>query len=70
MTVKTSHNIPLGMNKVTKTILGKYKDTPLKDSKFPPNYTRQAMNRNIKVLSKLAGINEEIPVTADKILPK
>ena len=42
-----------------------------------PNYTNQAMNRDIKELCKLAGINEEIRVTTykgnvrtDKIQPK
>ena len=58
-------------------ILEKYKDTPFKDNKALPNYTNQAMNRDIKELCKLAGINEEIRVTTykgnvrtDKIQPK
>ena len=33
------------MNKVTRDILEKYKDTPFKDGKALPNYTNQAMNR-------------------------
>jgi hypothetical protein len=65
------------LNKVTKAILEKYKDTPFKDGKALPNYINQAMNRDIKELCKLAGINEEIRVTTykgnvrtDKIQPK
>ena len=76
-TVKTADSISIELNKVTKDILEKYKDTPFKDNKALPNYTNQAMNRDIKELCKLAGINEEIRVTTykgnvrtDKILPK
>ena len=76
-TVKTADSISIELNKVTKAILEKYKDTPFKDNKALPNYTNQAMNRDIKELCKLAGINEEIRVTTykgnvrtDKIQPK
>ena len=76
-TVKTADSISIELNKVTKAILEKYKDTPFKDGKVLPNYTNQAMNRDIKELCKLAGINEEIRVTTykgnvrtDKIQPK
>jgi len=76
-TVKTADSISIELNKVTRDILEKYKDTPFKDNKALPNYTNQAMNRDIKELCKLAGINEEIRVTSykgnvhtDKIQPK
>ena len=76
-TVKTADSISIELNKVTKAILEKYKDTPFKDGKALPNYTNQAMNRDIKELCKLAGINEDIRVTTykgnvrtDKIQPK
>ena len=76
-TVKTADSISIELNKITKAILEKYKDTPFKDGKALPNYTNQAMNRDIKELCKLAGINEEIRVTTykgnvrtDKIQPK
>lgn len=76
-TVKTADSISIELNKVTRDILEKYKDTPFKDGKALPNYTNQAMNRDIKELCKLAGINEEIRVTSykgnvrtDKIQPK
>ena len=61
-TIKTADSISIELNKVTKAL---------------PNYTNQAMNRDIKELCKLAGINEEIRVTTykgnvrtDKIQPK
>ena len=76
-TVKTADSISIELNKVTKAILEKYKDTPFKDNKALPNYTNQAMNRDIKELCKLADINEDIRVTTykgnvrtDKIQPK
>ncbi len=76
-TVKTADSISIELNKVTRDILEKYKDTPFKDNKALPNYTNQAMNRDIKELCKLAGINEEIRATiykgnvrTDKIQPK
>ena len=54
------------LNKVTKAILEKYKDTPFKDGKALPNYSNQAMNRDIKELCHLADIDEEIRVTTYK----
>ena len=76
-TVKTADSISIELNDVTKAILEKYKDAPFKDNKALPNYTNQAMNRDIKELCKIAGINEEIRITTykgnvrtDKIRPK
>ena len=54
------------LNKVTKAILEKYKDTPFKDGKALPNYSNQAMNRAIKELCHLADIDEAIRVTTSK----
>ena len=54
------------LNKVTKAILEKNKDTPFKDGKALPNYSNQAMNRDIKELCHLADIDEEIRVTTYK----
>ena len=76
-TVKTADSISIELNDITKAILEKYKDTPFKDNKALPNYTNQAMNRDIKELCKLAGIDEEIRITTykgnvrtDEIYPK
>ena len=65
-TVKTADSISIELNDVTKAILEKYKDVPFKDNKALPNYTNQAMNRDVKELCKLAGINEEIRITTYK----
>ena len=54
------------LNKVTKAILEKNKYTPFKDGKALPNYSNQAMNRDIKELCRLADIDEEIRVTTYK----
>jgi integrase len=76
-TVKTADSISVEMNDITKAILEKYKDVPFKDNKALPNLTNQAMNRDVKELCKLAGINEEIRITTykgstrtDEVFPK
>ena len=65
-TVKTADSISIELNDVTKAILAKYKDIPLANNKALPNLTNQAMNRDIKELGKLAGIDEEIRITTYK----
>lgn len=65
-TVKTADSITIELNNITKGILEKYKDVPFKDNKALPNMTNQAMNRDLKKLCKLAGIDEEIRVTTYK----
>ena len=65
-TVKTADSLSIELNDVSKAILEKYKEVPLKDNYALPVYTNQAMNRNIKELCKLAGIDEEIRVTTYK----
>ena len=65
-TVKTADSISVELNDVTKAILEKYKDAPFNENKALPNYTNQAMNRDVKELCRLAGINEEIRITTYK----
>lgn len=65
-TVKTADSLKIELNDVTQAILDKYKDVPFKDNKALPSLTNQAMNRDLKVLCKLAGICEEIRVTTYK----
>ena len=65
-TVKTANSLSIELNDVTRAILDKYKDVPFKDNKALPNYTNQAMNRDIRLLCQLAGIDEEIRVTTYK----
>ena len=65
-TVKTADSISIELNDVTEAILEKYKDAPFNDNKALPNYTNQAMNRDVKELCRLADINEEIRITTYK----
>ena len=76
-TVKTADSISIELNDITKAILEKYKDVPFKDNKALPNLTNQAMNRDVKELCKLSGIDEEIRITTykgstrtDEVFPK
>lgn len=65
-TVKTADSLSIELNDISKAILEKYKDDEFKDNHALPFYTNQAMNRDLKVLCRLAGIDEEIRVTTYK----
>ena len=58
--------VSIELNDITKAILDKYNDIPFKDNKALPNYTNQAMNRDLKELCKLAEINDPIRITSYK----
>ena len=62
-TVKTADSIVIELNNVTTAILAKYYWTGYKDDKALPQITNQAMNRDLKVLCKMAEINEPIRFT-------
>ena len=65
-TVKTADSISIELNDVTKAIIEKYRNVSFKDNKALPNYTNHSMNRDIKELCRLAGVNEEIRITTYK----
>jgi integrase len=65
-TVKTSDNIIIELNTVTRAILDKYKDVAFAGNKALPVIQNQPMNRDLKSLCKLAGINEKIRITTYK----
>ena len=65
-TVKTADSISVELNDITKAILEKYKEISFNGDKALPNYTNQAMNRDLKELCKLAEINEPIRITSYK----
>ncbi|MBQ0149070.1 MAG: phage integrase SAM-like domain-containing protein [Bacteroidales bacterium] len=65
-TVKTADSISIELNSVTKEILKRYADVPLKDNRALPVFTNQAMNRYLKELCRLAGIDDEIRITTYK----
>ena len=65
-TIKTGDSISIELNNVTREILHKYKDYPFTDNRVLPVIQNQPMNRHLKDLCKLAGINEQIRVTTYK----
>ena len=62
-TVKTADSISIEINDMMRSILDKYKDVPSKDGLVFSYYTNQAMNRDIKVLCRIAGIDQEERIT-------
>lgn len=66
-TVKTADSVSIEINEMMRSIIDKYQAFPDKRNNLVfPYYTNQAMNRDLKKLCKLAGINEEIRVTTYK----
>lgn len=62
-TVKTADSISIELNSITREILDKYKDYTFAGDKALPVIKNQPMNRDLKELCKLAGINEKIRIT-------
>lgn len=65
-TIKTGDSVSIKLNKNALAILEKYKDVPFPGNRALPSYTNQAMNRSLKELCQLAGINEPIRITTYK----
>lgn len=65
-TVKTADSLSIELNDIAKYILDKYKAIEFPDGKALPVLENQSMNRDLKDLCKLAGINEEIRITTYK----
>ncbi len=63
-TVKTFDTLIVELNDVTSAILDRYKDYPLKNDKALPVATNQKMNVYLKIIAKMAGINEPVPQTS------
>lgn len=62
-TVKTTDNLSIELNRATRYILDKYKDAGFPDNRALPTVCNQTMNRNLKTLCRLAGIDEPIRQT-------
>ncbi len=62
-TVKTADSISIELNSVTRAILDKYKGVDFAGNKALPVIQNQPMNRDLKELCKLAGMNEQIRIT-------
>lgn len=58
VTKKTVDGIKIELNKYSKAILDKYKDAPLKNDKVLPVISQQQMNDHLKVMGKVAGIDD------------
>lgn len=76
-TVKTSDSLIIELNKFSKDLLIKYKESSLSENKAFPVITNQKMNDYLKELAELAEIDEPIRQTyykgnqrIDEILPK
>lgn len=65
-TIKTADSVIIELNSITRAILDKYKDADFAGNKALPVIQNQAMNRELKDLCKLAGINEKIRITTYK----
>lgn len=65
-TVKTADSLIIELNKMSRSILDKYKDVPLENNKALPVISNQPMNIYLKELCELAGINEEVRITTYK----
>lgn len=63
-TVKTADSLSIELNHMTRTILNKYSGIEFKNGKALPVIGNQAMNRDLKVLCKLAGINSPVRITS------
>ena len=76
-TIKTADSVQIEINDVTRKLLDKYRGIPMKDNRVLPQYTNQAMNRELKTLCQMAGIDEPIRITTykgsareDEVFPK
>lgn len=65
-TIKTGDSVSIELNSVTREILRKYKNHTFPDDKVLPVIQNQPMNRHLKELCKLAGIDEMIRITTYK----
>lgn len=65
-TVKTADSITIEINDIMRTILEKYGKFPERSGYVFPHYTNQAMNRDLKVLARLAGLDDDYRITTYK----
>ena len=62
-TVKTADSLVIELNKHSKAILDKYKDVAFEGNKALPVISNQKMNKNIKELGRLVGIDTPVRIT-------
>ena len=61
-TIKTSDSLQIPLNDVTESILAKYRNEKLPGGKALPAIQNQAANRDIKVICRLAGIDDLVHI--------
>ena len=62
-TVKTADSLSIELNYMTRAILRKYSGKTFKNGKALPVVCNQAMNRDLKILCRMAGINSPVRIT-------
>lgn len=62
-TVKTADSLIIELNKYSKSILDKYRDVTFENDRVLPVISNQKMNDYLKILAKLAGIDEPVRET-------
>lgn len=62
-TIKTADSLIIELNDQSKAILDKYKDEEFEGDRVLPMITNQRMNKYIKELGQLAGIDEPVRIT-------
>ena len=60
VTTKTDEVLKIDLNKYSKALLDKYRDIPLPRGRALPVISNQKMNEHLKVIGKLAEMNEQI----------
>ena len=65
-TVKTADSLSIELNGATREILDKYARRELPGGRALPTLLNQTMNRDLKTLCRLAGIDEEVRITVYK----
>ncbi len=60
VTTKTDEVLKIDLNKYSKALLNKYKEIPLPRGQALPIISNQKMNEHLKVIGKLAEMNEQI----------
>lgn len=63
VTEKTDEILRINLNDYTRAILNKYKDATWLGARALPVYANQVMNRYLKEVAKMAGLNEPIKTT-------
>lgn len=62
-TIKTMDSVTIELNRVTQAILAKYRNDDIPGGKALPCSSNQAMNKRLKILCRMAGLEDEVRLT-------